>query len=426
MHNQSLSMHDNEGCGVHRYRAGAILALSLIAAAGHAAVFRCVDSKGVSTYSDRPCTQSPAGSEDTAVPAAAQKIPASSDNAALTPKELKARQILNLLSLTPDAAGNSNAVQQTIDAIAPDLVKRLDPGNEAWNPQNARWHTMLELVKTDLRKDLASALRASAGQILQAEAKDYAAHAQETDMDALIQYLSSSEGSHYIAFQTVVRSITSQSLRELLNQEAVTAEQPSDAVIKQRQKLLSLGLEARLAADGGGPSMGSTFSGSPAVLDNAARREGTALDALYVEYESYVPNFATFSQSAAAKHFFAAAEPSYRKGLTLIGAASGGFADNEEFKYAQRWQAAYGPQLRSSRVTIVRNGYTGRTVAVVNSTESSFNSKNNSAEKMALQCEQREDSAYYARNRRSDPATQAAALKSIQDKCRGEQNLAPY
>jgi hypothetical protein len=45
---------------------------------------------------------------------------------------------------------------------------------------------------------------------------------------------------------------------------------------------------------------------------------------------------------------------------------------------------------------------------------------------MAIQCEQREDSAYYARNRRSDPTAQAAALKVIQDKCRAEQNLAPY
>jgi hypothetical protein len=399
----------------------------MLAVAGHAAVFRCVDSNGVSTYSDRPCASpaapapapsGPSAQDSAAAAPRAEKAPL--ENRAQTPKELKARQILLVLRLTPDSSAGSGEIERVVDVVAPDLVKHLDPSNAAWNPQNGRWHTMLEFVKTDLRKDLAAALRASDGQTLQAEAKEYAAHAQDADMDALIQYLDSPEGAHYIAFQNVVRSITNQSLRELLDQQPITAEQPSDAVIKQRQTLLSLGLEARLAADGGGPSLGSIFAGSPSVLDNAARREGTALDALYVEYEFFVPNFAKFTQSATAKRFFAAVEPAYRTGLALISTAAGGFSGREEFKYAERWQANYGPQLRNGqrvRVVAMQNRYPG---------SSGFNAQTDSAERMAIQCEQREDSAYYGRNRRSDPTAQAAALKGIQDKCRAEQNLAPY
>jgi hypothetical protein len=125
---------------------------------------------------------------------------------------------------------------------------------------------------------------------------------------------------------------------------------PSDIVLKRRQNLLSLGLDARIAADGGGPSLGTTSPGAPAVLENTARREGTALDALFAEYEYHIENFAAFRQSAIAKRFFVAAEPAYRTAMALTSTAAGEFADAEEFKYAQRWQALYGPPAAPSKI----------------------------------------------------------------------------
>jgi Domain of unknown function (DUF4124) len=410
----------------------------------NAAVFRCVDSNGVNTYSDKPCSptspppdsQAAEGTQDPLVAtrhpsAAAPPAPPAVDHA-LSSKEAKARRILELLHFTVEFAATSSSEQRAIDMVAPNLVKSLDPTNATWNPQNGRWHYMLEFVKSDLRQDIAPALRITGAQTTQAAAREYAAHAQEADMDALLQYLGTPDGARYIAFQNVVRSISNQALRELMEQEPITVEEPSDTVLKQRQKLLSLELEARFVIDGGGPFLGPSAPGSPAILENAARREGTALDALYVEYEYFVPNFVAFTQSATAKRFFTAAEPAYRTSMALSSAAAGEFADSEEFKYAQRWQAAYGPRARGApRVTtvVMRNHYgTGTTtVGASTITGSTYNGRAGTAESMAIQCEQREDSTYNARTpRTTDGNMRAAALKGIQDRCRAEQNLAPF
>jgi hypothetical protein len=103
-----------------------------------------------------------------------------------------------------------------------------------------------------------------------------------------------------------------------MDQEPVTVETSSDVVLNRRQSLLALSLDAKIAAEGGAPSLGTMSPGSSAVLENTARREGAALDALYVEH--FVPNFTAFTQSEIAKRFFVAAEPAYRT-------ATGGFAN---------------------------------------------------------------------------------------------------
>ena len=109
-----------------------------------------------------------------------------------------------------------------------------------------------------------------------------------------------------------------------MDQEPVTVETSSDVVLNRRQSLLALSLDAKIAAEGGAPSLGTMSPGSSAVLENTARREGAALDALYVEH--FVPNFTAFTQSEIAKRFFVAAEPAYRTAMALTSAA-GGFAN---------------------------------------------------------------------------------------------------
>jgi len=49
--------------------------------------------------------------------------------------------------------------------------------------------------------------------------------------------------------------------------------------------------------------------GSVTVAENAARREGVVLDALFAEYEPFLPQFQSFTDSNTAKHFFSAVEP---------------------------------------------------------------------------------------------------------------------
>lgn len=399
------------------------LGAACLSTVGHAAVYRCVDSNGVSTYADHPCAVADAA------PAPAKAAPAGhpaappSDNRVLSEREIRARDALMLLHLAPDSA-NPDAGNHLIDLITPDLVQQLDPGNGHWNPQNSRWHSVSDFVKADLRRDVGPALRVSDAETMQAAARQYAARAKDTDIEQLLVFLRSGDGAQYIAFQNVLRSIVNQSLQAIMMQEPVTAASPTDETLKQRQRLLVLSLDARIANDGGGPPPPDASAGSHAVLDNTVRREGTALDALYAEYEHQLPAFETFTRSATAKSFFTEVDPAVRTVAALMSVAGNGFADNEQGKFANRWQSFYGPPLRSARTTVSRYG---NVVSVSSTNTNAFNSKARGAESMALQCEQRETAAYNARySRGTDPVTQQNALKDIQDRCRNEQNLASY
>lgn len=117
------------------------------------------------------------------------------------------------------------------------------------------------------------------------------------------------------------------------------------------------------------------------------RREGTALDALYSEYEASLPPLQSFTGSATAKHFFASVEPALRTENALSSTATTDFAEQEFDKYAQRWRAIYGPAVRVSTRTTV--SIRGRVVSIAHTTQTTLNASG-SPEAMAIQCEQRE------------------------------------
>src|ERR1700678_572546 len=93
-------------------------------------------------------------------------------------------------------------------------------------------------------------------------------------------------------------------------QEPITSAEPSDSVLKRRKQLLSLGLDSKLAAQGS--ALDPSSPGSAAMIENVARREDTALDIMFGEYEGSLPDFTAFIDSNTAKHFFTAAEPALR------------------------------------------------------------------------------------------------------------------
>ena len=394
----------------------------LLTRSSEATIYRCVDANGSNTYSDKPCAPAPPPTTSEGVAAATRRAPAPA-NTADRQRDAKAGQILQMLRLTSSPESDPSTAQRTVDLIAPGLVKQLDPANPAWTPQQPKWHAVLEFVKADLRKDVQPALRASALRSGQAAAHEYASHAQDTDMEALLNFLNSQDGARYIAFQNELRSISNQALESLMAQEPVTSEEPSGAVLKRREQLLSLGIDSRIAVDGGGAPRGPSSPGSSTILENAARREGTALDTLFSEYEASLPGFIAFTQSATAKHLFTAAEPALRMSMAQSSIAADDFADTELTNYGPRWVAFYGPPVRGSgRVTtVVRAGPIG----VVSTRQVNYDGGRVAREAAAIQCEQREDANYTRAHPRTSEINSQAALKGIQNTCRSEQNLPP-
>jgi hypothetical protein len=401
-----------------------VLGVTLIYVAlcvGHtarAAVFRCVDANGVSTYADRPCQ--PNENEDQGQSRAA----ASSDSEPQLnkAKTKKAARILDLLRIAPSEP-EAFLLQRTVDDAAPDLVQALDPDNTRWTPANAKWHSVLEFVKADMRRDVQTALRRSANEMSRVTAQQFAARADEADLDAALTFLGSGDGARYLALDSEVRHIVYDALDSLLAQEPIPDDAPTEATLRRRQELLSLTLDYRILKDGGGPPSADLFAGSAAVADYSARHDGLALDALIDEYEPYLPQFHAFTDSPATKKLLRALEPAVRTYTALSSTETTDFAEMELDKYFPRWRAVYGPPVKSTARTTVM--IRGRMVMISQTTQMTINAAG-SPEGMAIACEQREENLYQNSHRStSDNNTQAAALRAIQNRCRSEQRLPP-
>jgi hypothetical protein len=311
-----------------------------------------------------------------------------------------------------------------VDDAAPDLVKGLDPDNPSWTPANGRWHMISEFVKSDLRRDVQTALRSSSTQVAQISARQYAALANESDMDALLAFLSTPEGARYVAFQNEIRPVLYAAESAIEAQEPPPADMPTERELRQRRQLLSLTLEYHIAKDNGATPAAGLQPGSTTVVENAVRREGAALDALFTEYETSLPAFQSFTDAAATKRFFVAVEPALRTELALSSTATTDFAEQEFEKYLQRWRAYYGPGVwvSSRNAVYIR----GRMVYVSHTTVTHYvnNPHSPSPELMALQCEQREEGMSVAMHR-ADYNTRATLQRDIQNRCRAEQHLPP-
>jgi hypothetical protein len=394
-----------------------------------AAIYRCIAADGTSTFSDRACepkrepgSQPPGGASASGGGTTAEAPPA---NRPFGPREKKAARILDLLRIAPVEPENM-LLRRAVDDAAPDLVKGLDPDNAAWTPASGRWRSVSEFVKADLRRDVQLALRSSTAQVAQLAAREYASRASDSDMDALSTFLGAPDGARYVAFQNEIRPVLYSALSSVLAQEPQAETEPSDKELRQRRQLLYLTLEYRITSEGGAPPSPELQPGSKTVVENAVRREGAALDALFAEYETSLPSFQSFTDSPTAKHFFTAVEPALRTKLVLSSTATTDFAEQEFDKYFQRWRAYYGPAVMVTSRSFIY--IRGRTVSISHTVTTHALSINGSRspEAVAIECEQREENVYQVTHRFvTDYNTKAAAFKDIQRRCRAEQHLPP-
>ena len=387
-----------------------------------AEIFRCIGADGTSTFSDHAC-EAPKNNEPSA-PAHNSPAQAGDDiyvQRSDSPREKKAAHLLDVLRIVP-VAPEGMLMSRTVDEAAPDLVKSIDPDNGLWTPANGRWRSVSDFVKSDLRRDVQTALRASAAQISQIAARQYAVRANDADMDALSAFLATPEGTRYIAFQNEIRPLLYAALASVQAQEPLPENTASEHVLSQRRQLLYMALEYRIMKDGGAPTSSQLQPGSKTVLENAVLREGATLDTLLYEYEPFLPALQTFTDSTTAKHFFVAVEPALRTQLALSSAATTDFAELEFGKYLQRWRGFYGPMRVTTRTTVIIRG---RVVYISHTVTSRILPGVQSPEAMAIQCEKSEEAVYQATHRSADYNVRAAGLKAIQNRCRAEQRLPP-
>jgi hypothetical protein len=234
-----------------------------------AEIFRCIGADGTNTFSDHAC-EAPKSNEPTA---AVHSSPAQAGDDIYvqrtdSPREKKASHLLDVLRIVP-VAPEGMLMSRTVDEAAPDLVKSIDPDNGLWTPANGRWRSVSDFVKSDLRRDVQTALRSSAAQVSRIAARQYAVRANDADMDALSAFLATPDGTRYIAFQNEIRPLLYAALAAVQAQEPLPQNTASEHVLSQRRLLLFMALEYRIMKDGGGPQSSQLQPGSKTVLENA-------------------------------------------------------------------------------------------------------------------------------------------------------------
>jgi hypothetical protein len=401
-----------------------IAAISPVVA--HATVYHCVAPDGTSTYSDAPCT-STSQPRDPSPPSS--MAPSNGSVGAVPPpmlighgavtiidgKEAKAAELLELLRPTSHAIDPSAASTLNAKLLAAYLVRQLDPANPAWTPQNPKWSPLLDLVTSDIRNDVQ--LSNTAAGVAQATAREYAAHADEVDIDALLQYLHSPQGVRYVEFQIALNSIYIDATKSLMQQQPVPADQPDETTLKERMQLLALStiIRAQAADPGARPDVAAV---GPTLLQNAAVREGVELGALSHKYERDLPGFISLTQSALGRRYFAAYGTALRTETAVSSRLTKDFAAAEESKYQSRWRKAYGitpaspangpPTTLTAAPRMAPPGATGP------------------AELAAMQCESDANQKYVLSHKPlPDTATQIAAMVVMRDKCRADLKLPP-
>jgi hypothetical protein len=391
--------------------------------AGFAAIHHCIAPDGTSTYSDEPCTSAAqpgtAPPESAAAPTNAQPLTSAPRSAlAASGKDAKAEQLLQLLQPTTHALDPVAASNRRAELMAPYLVRQIDPANPSWNSQNPKWNFLLQLVVSDIRSDVQ--LSHTAADIAQATAREYSAHADEADIDALIQYLHTPQGIRYIEFQGAVNAIYVSALKSLMKQESMPAEPPNDVTLKERRQLLGLSFAViTQVADLGSQSDPSVSAVAPMLVENAAARGGVALDRLSQKYGSDVAGFVAFTESALGRRFFAAYAPALRAGTSATQQVAKNFAALEESKYMNRWRQAYGVAPTSSPPAQAMPVHLGPPKMVPDGAK-------DPVELAAMQCESKANSEYVRSHKPlPDTDTQYAALISIRDKCRADLKLPP-
>jgi formylglycine-generating enzyme len=261
-----------------------------------------------------------------------------------TAKIQKAAKVLKLVNYQR-LQGKALSVKATTE-LGSLFIKSLNPSNPEWNPQHPQWKSMGEIISADIAQDLPtwqSTAEANGKQML---LEEYAVRSDERDLDLLLHYFESLAGQRYLAFQAQIEPIELAGMRALTAGQPVSDPSPSESVLKERMRLLSMGMSmmimrANFQAEERQHNETSGYNAMPILMQNAALRGGKELDALDKQFFSELAGFATFSDSPLAQKFYASFGPALMaSGMTTV-AALQAFKVQELAKYETSWRSAY-------------------------------------------------------------------------------------
>jgi formylglycine-generating enzyme required for sulfatase activity/ankyrin repeat protein len=275
----------------------------------------------------------------------------SPQSAVTTANERRATKVLTLLNKNAIQSASTRTLKDRVSMMAPYFLKKLDPGNPDWNSRHPKWPTMQALVEKGLLDEISERPTAAERNIETVYIREYAAKMTPGELQVLTDYLATPEGKRYVAFEYEVEAVYNEGLRALQSNQPMPHQEASDAIQKQRLRLLALSTSTmvamadyEIAQKQHGDISG--FQAIPIMMQAASSYKGSELDALWVRYSRDVPGFASFSESAASKRHFAGMAASQTATMPLLTGQIEAFAKAVEAKHMAQWQQAYQEQVQ--------------------------------------------------------------------------------
>jgi ankyrin repeat protein len=269
-----------------------------------------------------------------------------------TAKERRASEVLTRLSNGGTQTVSSHSLQDRAQALAPYFLKKLDPNNADWSDSSPKWPAMRAIVEKDLLGELSNKPTTGVQDLEWILVREYAAKVSDIDLKQLSDYLSSPAGQRYAAFQIKLDAIYVAGLQSLQTSQPAPQDTPTEGIRKQRATVLALAnatmtafaqYEAAKSAHGDI----SGYSAIPILASAVSSYKGAELDALAARYKADLPEFVTFTESATAKHHFAAMAAAQATIGPLFATEIEQLARNVEANHMAQWQKGYQEQIKN-------------------------------------------------------------------------------
>jgi hypothetical protein len=268
------------------------------------------------------------------------------------------KDVVSLREFVP-GLNDGNEAGSVVDFFAPMQMRVIGANDPTWKRDNPNWAPVLQLISTDLKKDLEPVLAEQTANNAIRWNRELTAHLSAAQIDQLLGFYHSNLGRRYLAFQKGLMAVQTEGTSALITGAAsggpdpkqVAQSPPSAAQLEARKQLAALSWFIQVT-----PAMGTAVSlsqGTSAADDKAIREiivnaiatmRGPELDVLQRQYQTDLVAFAAFQESAAAKALIAVYGNVLKDAATEEGKPGAAFAAALRQSIAQHtpaWKAAY-------------------------------------------------------------------------------------
>lgn len=251
---------------------------------------------------------------------------------------------------------NEQLTARMLDRLATSATRELGKGSNGWNTSsNPKWTVVFNRVRSDLETDkslILSSWRSASKALGDQYIEDIASEMKPTDVDKILSYYDSPEGSRYEAFLHRINAVfVSGELIPFTNGRASSAvKKPTSEELKQYSRMVRLSslfqsVAATAQIDSAAHRDTSGYEAIGFIAGAAINRNTPELESLNQKYASDLSAFEAFGKSEPPQNFYRAMADAGKK-LSASSSNPDKAALNAAMKKrGAEWRALYENQI---------------------------------------------------------------------------------